>query len=103
MEYIALIHKNADSAPTSDEWDRFFELATATGMFRGGSEIGARLSLGMKQVEDSTLNLVGFMRFEAYDSAQLKELLLKHPVIQHGGTIELCEMPQSPRTGEVDR
>ena len=95
MEYIALIHKNYDSMPTSDEWSRFFNLAIDTGMFKGGSEIGKRHALGKKEVSDATLNVVGYMRFDSDDLNLLKELLKKHPVIEHGGTIELCEMPES--------
>lgn len=95
MEYIALIHKNTDSAPASDEWSRFIEVATNTGMFRGGSEIGKRHRLGSKQIADSSNELGGYMRFDSDDLSQLKELLKQHPTIAHGGTIELCEMPKS--------
>jgi hypothetical protein len=95
VEYIALIHKNADSTPTSDDWSRFFEVAARTGMFRGGSEIGVRYSLGTKAVPDTTASVGGYMRFDSDDLSQLKDLLRMHPVIEHGGSIELCEMPKS--------
>ena len=95
MEYIALIHKNTDSTPTPDEWSRFFQVATNTGMFRGGSEIGKRYTLGTPEVSDTTDHVGGYMRFDSDDLNQLKDLLKRHPVIEHGGTIELCEMPKS--------
>lgn len=95
MEYIALIHKNTDSMTTSDEWNRFFQVATESGMFRGGSEIGKRHTFGSKRVSDTTANVGGYMRFDADDLSQLKELLDKHPVVEHGGTIELCELLKS--------
>lgn len=95
MEYIALIHKNTDSMPTPDEWSRFIERATQSGMFRGGSQIGARHVLGSTPVSDVTANVGGYMRFDSDDLSKLKELLKTHPGIVHGGTIELCEMPES--------
>jgi hypothetical protein len=95
MQYIALIHKNADSSPTTDEWDRFIDAAAATGMFKGGSEIGLRQTIGQKTVSDTTESVGGFMRFDSDDPEELHALLRDHPVIQRGGTIELCEMPNS--------
>ena len=95
MQYMALIHNNADTVASSAEWERFFEAAAKTGMFRGGSEIGVRHVVGHKEVPDTTKHVAGYMRFDAEDSGQLFELLKEHPVIKHGGTIELCEMPES--------
>ena len=95
MEYIALIHKNTDSTPTSEEWTHFFEVASETSMFRGGSQIGKRLALGTKEVADTTFEVGGYMRFESDNLNLLRELLKTHPVVVHGGTIELCELPKS--------
>ena len=94
MEYIALIYKNTDSMPTSAEWSHFFDVATKSGMFRGGSEIGERHTLGRKDVPNTTADIGGYMRFDSDDVDQLKELLKIHPVVEHGGTIDLCEMPK---------
>ena len=38
-------------------------------------------------------SIVGFMRFDAENLSDLKKLLESHPVIKHGGTIEVREMP----------
>jgi hypothetical protein len=95
MQYIALIHRNTDTTPTSAEWDHFFEVAGETGMFKGGSAIGTRHTLGRKTVPDTTQDVGGFMRFDSEHLSQLNKLLESHPVIKHGGTIELCEMPES--------
>ena len=95
MQYIALIHKNTDTTPTSAEWARFFEVAAETGMFKGGSEIGLRHTVGKKMVRDTTQDVGGFMRFDSEDLDQIKEILEQHPVVKHGGTIELLEMPES--------
>ncbi len=95
MEYLALIHHNTDTSPTSAEWQEFFVLAQASGLFRGGSEIGSRLVLGGKVVHDTTQSVVGYMRFDSESLPPLLQLLEKHPVTLHGGTIELCELPKS--------
>lgn len=95
MQYIALIHNNTDSTPTTDEWDQFIDAAQQTGMFKGGSAMGARYTIGRKSASDSTETIGGYMRFDSDDLEQLQTLLEDHPVIKHGGTIELCEMPQS--------
>jgi hypothetical protein len=95
MQYIALIHNNTDSTPTADEWAQFFDAARQTGMFKGGSAIGARYTIGGKSVSDGTETIGGYMRFDSDDLERLQALLADHPMIKHGGTIELCEMPQS--------
>lgn len=95
MQYIALIHRNTDTAPTSAEWEHFFEVAERTGLFKGGSEIGSRQTIGRKVVPDSSQYVGGFMRFDAENLGQLTELLKEHPVVKHGGTIELLTMPES--------
>lgn len=95
MQYIALIHKDLDSTPGADEWNHFFQMAAESGMFKGGSEIGGRCIIGHKQVPDTTKSVGGFMRFDSDNLDQLLKLLNEHPVSKHGGTIELCEMPES--------
>lgn len=95
MQYLALIHDNTDTTPTSAEWETFCEEAARTGLFKGGSAIGSRLSVGTKVVPDTSLNIGGFMRFDTEDPGQLMELLEKHPAVRHGGTIELFTMPRT--------
>ncbi len=95
MQYIALIHSNTDTTPTLAEWEHFFAVAAETGMFKGGSAIGTRHTIGTKTVPDFTRSIGGYMRFDSEDLSQLNILLEKHPVIKHGGTITLCELPQS--------
>ena len=93
MQYIAMIHKNTDSTPSSEAWEQFIVAAKASGMFQGGSEIGARKVFGRKAVLDSTERIGGYMRFESGDPGKLAELIDTHPVVQHGGTVERCELP----------
>jgi hypothetical protein len=99
MEYILFIHHNrhqnhADSRATAAEWEHFFSVARASGMFTGGSEIDNRLLLGKSNLPPITDTVGGFMRFSTDDKNALLSLLNQHPVLVHGGSLELCEMPR---------
>jgi hypothetical protein len=78
-----------------EDWNQFFALARSSGLFQGGSEIGKRIRLGSKEVSDTTKNVAGYMRFESEDFEALKNLLIEHPVLKSGGTLELCELPET--------
>ncbi len=95
MEYILFIHNNVTSQTHDQEWEDFFVEAQASGIFLGGSEIGKRIQLGQNDVPDITQTIGGFMRFDAPSIDHITALLEKHPVLIHGGTLELCEMPKS--------
>ena len=95
MQYLLLIHRNTDSEPSAQEWDDFINRAVASGLFRGGSELANRTPIGTKAVPDTLNDIAGFMRFDADSSDALRQLLLSHPTVEHGGTVELCEMPRS--------
>lgn len=94
-QYILLIHGNTKTRPTADEWDEFLTAARQSGLFQGGSAIGDRITLGDTQSAKSSSHIAGYMRFDADDRQQIVDLLQKHPVIVHGGSAELCEMPKS--------
>lgn len=93
-QYLLLIHGNATSAAQPEEWEAFFSAARASGLFQGGSALGARETLGDPSAMP-TDQLVGFMQFKTDDRAKLLELLEQHPVLKHGGSAELCEMPKT--------
>ena len=95
MEYITFMHTNTDSRPTSEEWENFFTLARESGLFKGGSAIGKRSAVGSKEVPDTTDHIGGYMRFDSEKLEDLEELLIKHPTVVHGGTIEICELPKT--------
>ena len=95
MEYILFVHNNTDTSASPKEWNRFIELASSSGLFRGGSELGNRIQLGLKPVSDTTEKIVGYMLFESSNIDTLRELLNEHPVLKHGGSLELCELPKS--------
>ena len=95
MDYITFMHNNAESEPTQEDWDRFFSLARESGLFRGGSEVGARSTVGEKEVPDITRHVVGYMRFDSATLSELTELLRHHSMVVNGGTVEVCELPRS--------
>jgi len=95
MEYILLIHKNTDTATTKEQWDAFFIEANKSGVFLGGSEISSQTLIGKKPVKNITDDIGGFMRFQSEDKNEILALLEKHPVVIQGGSIELCEMPET--------
>jgi hypothetical protein len=95
-QYLLLIHDDAKSKASTEEWTQFFVAAKESGYFRGGSEIGERVIVGGDGVSaQPTSHIGGFMRFDADDKAKLLELLRHHPVVLRGGSVELCEMPKS--------
>jgi len=94
-QYLLLIQNNATSVTTPAAWDRFFAAAEASGLFKGGSALGERVVIGDPQSAQSTKHIGGFMRFDTDNRAKLLELLQLHPVVLHGGSVELCEMPRT--------
>lgn len=94
-EYILLIHDDPKTGASADEWNRFFTAAQESRFFKGGSAIGDRITLGSAPAAKSSDHIVGYMRFDTDDKEKLLSLLNSHPVVVHGGTIELCELPKS--------
>jgi len=95
MQYILLIHANTKSDPADAEWMDFIGRARSSGFFQGGSEIGRRESIGDTDGASLSTSVAGFMRFDSDDKPGLLDLLRHHPVVVHGGAVELCEMPKS--------
>ena len=93
--YLLLIHDNETTPTRDEEWERFFAEARSSGMFQGGSEVGRREILGGPATVPSSSHIVGYMRFETAARGPLLDLLRLHPVVLHGGTVELCELPRS--------
>ena len=94
-QYFLLIHGNATSDATGEEWNQFFSAGQESGIFRGGSQIGERTRVGDADSMKSTDHIVGYMFFDSEDKQRILDLLEKHPVVAHGGSVELCEMPKS--------
>lgn len=94
-QYILLIQDNTESDPTLAEWGEFLEAARQSGLFKGGSAIGERITIGNAETAKPSDHIGGYMRFDAEDRQEILDLLQRHPVVMHGGSVELCEMPRS--------
>ena len=94
-QYILLIEDNVRRPVLDQDWAAFFELAGQSGVFRGGSAMGKREVLGDRARAQSTDFLGGYMIFEAEDKQEILDLLEKHPVKLHGGSLHLCELPKT--------
>lgn len=94
-QYLLLIQNNATTTATPAQWDAFLSAAKDSGLFRGGSALGERVLIGDTLSAQSTQHIGGYMRFDADDRSKILELLNQHPVVLHGGSVELCEMPKT--------
>lgn len=91
-QYILLIQNNAKSQSSPEEWDTFFSLARESGLFRGGSALGKREIIGDTATAKASDFIGGYMTFDSEDKNLIIDLLQQHPVVIHGGSVELCEL-----------
>ena len=94
-QYLLLIQGNEKTETTAEEWERFFVAIKASGTFKGGSKVGKREIVGDKSSSHSSEHIVGYMRFDTEEKQTILELLRQHPVVLHGGSVELCELPET--------
>ena len=94
-QYLLLIQGNEKTPTTAEEWERFFIAAKSSGTFQGGSEVGNREVIGDAHSARSSSHIVGYMRFDSVDKQVILDLIRQHPVVLHGGSVELCELPKS--------
>ncbi len=94
-QYLLLIQANAKAGASDADWERFLAAARESGGFRGGSALGRRMLLGNAESAKSSEHIAGYMRFDSDDKEALLALLCHHPVVLHGGSVELSEMPKS--------
>jgi len=94
-QYLLLIENNATTPIAPEQWTAFFERASASGYFRGGSELGPAQILGNTDTAHAIDFLVGYMRFDAENKSDLMASLAEHPVIANGGSVHLIEMPKT--------
>lgn len=94
-QYILLIYGNTQTEPSAEEWGRFIESASESGLFKGGSAIGGRVVLGNARSAHPSEHIKGYMRFDAENKQAILNLLQSHPVVVHGGSVELCELTES--------
>jgi hypothetical protein len=94
-QYLLLIETNTKTRTRQEEWDEFFKSARESGLFQGGSAIGKQEIVGDADSAHSTDFIGGYMNFDSDDKQKILDLLQKHPVAMHGGSMHLCEVPKT--------
>ncbi|PCJ55431.1 MAG: hypothetical protein COA79_20725 [Planctomycetota bacterium] len=95
MQYLVLIHSNPTKQSTNEEWESFFTIANKSGSFKGGSEVGNKIRYGNIDTKSSIDHINGYMRFDVNKLSELHEILENLPIIINGGTVDICELPES--------
>ena len=94
-DYIFLMHDDAAGGAGLD-WEPYLSKLRETGVFQGGSEIGAGACFCKSgDAPDPTAHIGGFIRVTAVDLDAAKRLLAGNPVYEAGGTVEIRELPRS--------
>ena len=78
------------------DWEGYVETLIDKDKFRGGSSLGNGVCI-VKNGDESSCIVTGYIRFTAENIAEAKSLLVGNPVYESGGAIELLEEVQSPR------
>jgi hypothetical protein len=95
-DYILFMHNDGSSESDSLDWNPYLASLRSAGAFQGGSAIGAGKCMRRSgQVPDISERIVGFIRVEAKDLDQVRELLIGNPVFEAGGTVEIRELPRT--------
>jgi hypothetical protein len=95
-DYIVFMHNDDSSESASPDWDPYLARLRSAGVFQGGSAIGAGICMRRSgQVPEISKRIVGFIRIEARDLDQVRELLIGNPVFEAGGTVEVRELPRT--------
>jgi hypothetical protein len=93
-DFILLMHSDYDLGDQSESWQPYLDMLSSAGALRGGSAIGSGLCVRRSgNVPDVTRHLVGYVKIEALDLNQARELINGNPVYEAGGTIEIRELP----------
>jgi len=74
-----------------EEWADYISKLSESGMFRGGSALGNGICVSQSNSE-TPCTVTGFMRFEADDIGQIRNLIAGNPVYEAGEEIEILEI-----------
>jgi hypothetical protein len=94
-DYILFMHDDESSESAALDWNPYLARLRSAGVFQGGSAIGAGKCMRRSgPVPEISERIVGFIRVEARDLDQVRELLTGNPVFEAGGTVEVRELPR---------
>jgi len=96
LEFILLMHNDAARKVPSDMWEHYLASLRERGVFVGGSSIGHGECIRKTGTAASTTDhLGGFIRIQARDLSEAKQLVAGNPVFEGGGTVEIRELPKT--------
>ena len=94
-DFILLMHNDAVAQPTPEMWSAYFSFLRERRAFEGGSSIGAGETFRKQETPACPSDhLAGYIRVQANDMSEARELLTGNPVFECGGTVEIRELPR---------
>lgn len=92
-EYIFLMHSDTVTDENYADWEIYVERLNGTGQFRGGSSIGCGQAYRKGHIAaPAGEHINGFIRIEAENLAEARNLLAGNPTFDAGGTVEIREI-----------
>lgn len=96
MEFLLLMHGDTATPESAQDWDAYIAKLNAAGALRGGSAIGSGVCFKRGGTPPGlTAHLTGYIKIVARDLSHVQELLIGNPVYEHGGTVEVRELPRT--------
>ncbi|MGI9479319.1 MAG: hypothetical protein ACR2PI_21635 [Hyphomicrobiaceae bacterium] len=96
MDYILLMHNDATAVVDTAGWQPYLQHLQSVGRLRGGSAIGGGTSF-RRNAPPAPISdkIVGFIRIDAENMAEVEALLVDNPVYEAGGTVEVRALPKT--------
>ena len=93
-DFLLLMHDDARVEIPGEAWGRYFAMLREAEAFAGGSSIGDGATFRKDGAMVSlTPRIAGYIRLSAADFDAARALIAGNPVFEHGGTVELRELP----------
>jgi hypothetical protein len=91
-----LMHNDVESQTQPQEWDHYISRLRSSGSFGGGSSIGKGIGFKKGTASEAISHwLGGYMILTAETLDDAKALVEGNPVLLHGGTVEVRDLPRS--------
>ncbi len=94
-DFILLMHDDTQEPVRPDLWPPYFAKLREAGVLQGGSAIGRGETVRKDgKSKPPTDHLSGYIRLSAENLAEAKALIHGNPVLECGGTVEICALPR---------
>jgi hypothetical protein len=96
LDFMLLMHRLPDaSVEATLDWGPYLARLQEAGRLRGGNAIGGGVCVRKDgSAPEITGHLAGYIRVVATDLDDARGALPGNPVFEHGGTVEIRELPQ---------